>query len=150
MSVKCRNPRRVPASRRVGLKRQLVALFAAALVLMRIGLGVGQALAADTLPADNRDDFLRVALEICTAGGVRTLPSASQGDGEDQAPDFTTPFCPACFHHATSGALAVLPGTPWIGPSGDFYRVECFPSPAALACQARRASFRARAPPVCV
>lgn len=150
MSVKCRHHHRAPVACRGSFKRQLVALFAAALVLVRFGLGVGQALAADALPADNRDDFLRVALEICTVGGVRTLPPASQGNGEDPTPDYTTPFCPACLHHAAGGAFAVLPEVPWVGHSGDIYRVERAASPVPLASRAGRASFRSRAPPICL
>ncbi|WP_193185138.1 hypothetical protein [Nisaea sediminum] len=128
----------------MSFRRQFVALLAAVLVLMRFGLGVGQAMAADALPSDGRDAVIRAALEICTAGGIRSAPPA---DGEGGTPDLATPFCPACLHISGS-AFALLPDLPAVGPSGSFSRIERAIPLLALVGRAGRVPFHSRAPPI--
>jgi hypothetical protein len=144
MSVKCRHCHHNPAASRGKLRRQFVALFAAALVLMRFGLGVGQALAVDALPFEGRDAVIRAALEICTAGGIRP---ASPADREGGAPALATPFCPACLHLSGS-AFALLPELPAVGPSGSSSRIERAIPLLARVGRAGWAPFHSRAPPI--
>lgn len=130
----------------MSIRRQVMALLAAALVLMRFGLGVGQAMAADALPSEGRDAVIRAALEICTAGGTRpAAPAPADGDGG--APDLATPFCPACLH-VSGSAFALLPDLPAVAPSGCSCLAEKAVPPLALWRQAGGVPFRSRAPPV--
>lgn len=145
--MKPRHRRRRAIVRPVSLGRQLVTLLAATLVLMRFGLGVGQALAVDTLPAAERDNLLRAALEICTSGGIRTLPTKPADGDAEPAADFGTPFCPACPHFAGIG-LFILPEPPVFGPIRDPGRTERHVPPVLLPPQTRDAPFHPRAPPV--
>jgi len=144
MSLKRPDRRQKSAAYRKRVRRQIVALVAAALVLVRFGLGIGQALAADALPSEGRDAVIRAALEICTAGGIRpALPA----DGDGEVPDLAMPFCPACLH-VSGAAFAVLPDLPAVGPSGSFCRAERAIPTLALSGRAGSASFHSRAPPV--
>lgn len=127
--------------------RQIVTLLAAMFVLMRVGLGVGQALAVEAMAAGDRDDVIRAALEICTAGGIRSVPGLPAEDGESPVSDFGTPFCPACPHFSGIG-LFVLPDVPRIAPVLSFEAVEPAPAPLILVGRTGAGPFRSRAPPV--
>ncbi len=122
---------------------QFAAMLAIFAVLLRLGLGVGHALALSELPADSRGQAFAIATSICSATGPAAKPS---GSSEDERPGPTSPACPVCLM-AAGHLPAVLPVQS--APGVERTATAAFTAPAPVTCPAGPAVVRLqpRAPP---
>lgn len=122
---------------------QFAAMLAVFAVLLRLGLGVGHALALSELPADSRGQAFAIAASICSAAGPAAKPV---GGSEDERSGPTSPACPVCLM-AAGHLTAVLPVQPAVGVEPT--STAAFATPAPVTCPAGPAVVRLqpRAPP---
>lgn len=122
---------------------QFAAMLAVFAVLLRLGLGVGHALALSELPADSRGQAFDIAASICSAAGPAAKPT---GGSEDERPGPTSPACPVCLM-AAGHLTAVLPVQPAVGVEPTSTAAFAAPPPVTCPAGPAVAGLQPRAPP---